>query len=95
MRLIYNNNTSLEKLDSKEYYIFHHLYIPTKKGTSQIDHVVVGPKGIFVPETTLCWVGFLKMKTVKTGLRLSINEKKSFIILSGKISAIFKHQKST
>ena len=42
---------SLEKLDSKEYHIFHDLYIPTKKGTSQIDHVVVSSKGIFVLET--------------------------------------------
>ena len=27
------------------------MYVPTKKGTSQIDHVVVSSKGIFVLET--------------------------------------------
>lgn len=42
---------SLEQLDSKEYIIFHDLYVPTKKGTSQIDHVIVYHKGIFVLET--------------------------------------------
>lgn len=42
---------TLEKLDSKEYSVFHDVYVPTKKGTSQIDHVVVCRKGIFVLET--------------------------------------------
>ena len=42
---------TLKNLDSKEYTIFHDLYVPTKKGTSQIDHVVISHKGIFVLET--------------------------------------------
>lgn len=42
---------SLEQLDSKEYSIFHDVYVPTKKGTSQIDHVIVCHNGIFVLET--------------------------------------------
>ena len=42
---------TLEHLDSKEYSMFHDVYVPTKKGTSQIDHVVVSSKGVFVLET--------------------------------------------
>ena len=41
------------KLDwlSKEYITFNDVLLPTKYGTTQIDHIVVSPYGIFVIET--------------------------------------------
>ncbi len=46
-------NRSLEKLDPSIYRTFHDLYVPRPdgEGTTQIDHVVVSPFGIFVIET--------------------------------------------
>lgn len=46
-------NSTLETLNSERYLIFHDLYIPIANGkkTSQVDHVVLSPKGIFVIET--------------------------------------------
>ena len=43
----------LGKLDSQSYHIFHDTYLPRPdgKGTTQIDHIVVSPFGIFVIET--------------------------------------------
>lgn len=35
----------------KDYYVINNVIIPSKNGTSQIDHVVVSPFGIFVIET--------------------------------------------
>ncbi|MCM3729799.1 NERD domain-containing protein [Neobacillus cucumis] len=44
---------TLEQLDPSLYTSFHDLYIPIKNGskTSQVDHVVLSPKGLFVIET--------------------------------------------
>lgn len=43
----------LRKLDPAQYRVFHDLYLPhpSEEGTTQIDHVVVSPFGIFVIET--------------------------------------------
>ncbi|MEQ8235172.1 MAG: NERD domain-containing protein [Syntrophomonadaceae bacterium] len=42
----------LSRLDKEKYFILNDLYLPNDKGkTSQIDHVVVSPYGIFVIET--------------------------------------------
>jgi restriction system protein len=43
----------LHKLDPAQYRVFHDLYLPhpSEQGTTQIDHVVVSPFGIFVIET--------------------------------------------
>ncbi len=41
----------LDKLPEDEYRVFNDVMIPTPKGTSQIDHVVVSEYGIFVIET--------------------------------------------
>ncbi len=38
-------------LDTKVYRRFHDLFIPTKVGTTQIDHLLVSPFGLFVIET--------------------------------------------
>ena len=38
-------------LRRKTYRRFHHLIIPTKNGTSQIDHLIVSPYGLFIIET--------------------------------------------
>lgn len=47
------NMASLRKLDPAFYRYFHDLYLPRPdgQGTTQIDHVVVSPFGIFVIET--------------------------------------------
>ncbi|MFU8892697.1 MAG: nuclease-related domain-containing protein [Luteolibacter sp.] len=44
---------SLSRLDPEIYQTFHDLYLPRPdgKGTTQLDHVVVSPFGIFVIET--------------------------------------------
>lgn len=39
------------KLPSKAYRSIHDLTLPTKRGTAQIDHVVISPHGVFVIET--------------------------------------------
>ncbi|HAM79234.1 NERD domain-containing protein [Ornithinibacillus bavariensis] len=45
-------NKLLSKLDGNDYKIYHDLYIPTEENkTTQVDHVVVSPFGIFVIET--------------------------------------------
>jgi restriction system protein len=38
-------------LDSKIYHRFHDLIIPAKSGTTQIDHLLVSPYGLFIVET--------------------------------------------
>jgi restriction system protein len=38
-------------LDSKVYRRFHDVIIPAKNGTSQIDHILVSPYGLFIVET--------------------------------------------
>jgi hypothetical protein len=49
----YKVKSTLEKLISDHYIQFHDLYIPIENGkkTSQVDHIVLSPKGIFVIET--------------------------------------------
>jgi len=44
---------NLRRLDPQRYQCFHDLYLPRPdgQGTTQIDHVVVSPNGIFVIET--------------------------------------------
>jgi len=45
-------NKILSKLDPTVYEIYHDLYVPTEKNkTTQVDHVVASPYGIFVIET--------------------------------------------
>lgn len=41
----------LEKLSSENYVVLNDIMLPSEKGTSQIDHVVLSPYGIFVIET--------------------------------------------
>jgi hypothetical protein len=41
----------LNRLNKSEYFVFNDLLLPTKHGTSQIDHVVVSIYGVFVIET--------------------------------------------
>ena len=41
----------LEKLESSSYTVFNDVYVPTKNGTTQVDHIVTSPYGIFVIET--------------------------------------------
>ena len=38
-------------LDSNIYRRFHNIIIPTNNGTTQIDHIIVSPFGLFVIET--------------------------------------------
>ncbi|GGA91732.1 NERD domain-containing protein [Ornithinibacillus halotolerans] len=45
-------NALLSRLDESQYKIYHDLYVPTEDNkTTQVDHVVVSPYGIFVIET--------------------------------------------
>lgn len=41
----------LKTLSTNDYFIINDLILPTKRGTSQIDHIVVSKYGIFVIET--------------------------------------------
>ncbi|MDC3413123.1 NERD domain-containing protein [Aquibacillus sp. 3ASR75-11] len=41
----------LEKLEPDNYTVFNDLYVPTKEGTTQVDHIVTAPYGVFVIET--------------------------------------------
>jgi hypothetical protein len=41
----------LEQLDSATYKVIHDVLIPSKNGSTQIDHIVVSPYGVFVLET--------------------------------------------
>jgi predicted RNA-binding Zn-ribbon protein involved in translation (DUF1610 family) len=41
----------ISKLPEQEYKIFNNIYLKTKKGSSQVDHVIVSIYGIFVIET--------------------------------------------
>lgn len=41
----------LKKLDPNSYKVFNDVYVPTKDGTTQVDHIVISPFGIFVIET--------------------------------------------
>jgi len=38
-------------LNAKTYRRFHHIIIPSKNGTTQIDHLLVSPYGLFIVET--------------------------------------------
>lgn len=45
-------NWILSKLDQEKYTIYHDVYVPSQDGkTTQIDHIVTSPYGIFVIET--------------------------------------------
>ncbi len=44
-------NSLIYSLDIKEYKILNDIYLPTKYGTTQIDHIIVSKYGIFVIET--------------------------------------------
>lgn len=39
------------KSPKKTYHRFHNLIIPSRNGTTQIDHVVISPYGVFIIET--------------------------------------------
>ena len=39
------------RLDRQEYHLFKNVTLPTEKGTTQIDHIIVSKYGIFVIET--------------------------------------------
>jgi hypothetical protein len=41
----------LKKLPEQEYKVFHNIYLKTREGSSQIDHIIVSIYGIFVIET--------------------------------------------
>ncbi len=41
----------LNELDKEEYIILHDLLLPYKNATTQLDHIVISPYGIFVIET--------------------------------------------
>lgn len=41
----------LKSLPGKEYFVLNDIILPTASGTTQIDHIVVSPYGIFVIET--------------------------------------------
>jgi len=47
---IVNSSTELE-LDEDEYHLIKNVTLPTKDGTTQIDHVIVSIYGVFVVET--------------------------------------------
>ena len=42
---------SLDRLPKEQYRVFNDIILPTRYGTTQIDHIVVSPFGIFVIET--------------------------------------------
>ena len=41
----------LFSLDSDVYTVYHNIIIPSRNGTTQIDHVIISPFGLFVVET--------------------------------------------
>jgi restriction system protein len=45
------NSTLRSSLDNQDYHVLTDLTLPTKDGTTQIDHIVLSRKGIFVVET--------------------------------------------
>lgn len=47
----FNVATILSTLSRNDYHIFNNIIVPSKYGTTQIDHVVVSIYGIFVIET--------------------------------------------
>lgn len=51
-------SNKLAKLDANKYLVINDLSFKTKNGTTQIDHVVVSPYGIFVIETK-CYKGLI------------------------------------
>tara|TARA_R110002124_G_scaffold286421_2_gene467288 strand:+ start:1792 stop:2550 length:759 start_codon:yes stop_codon:yes gene_type:complete len=44
-------NLILKKLPSNEYYLIKNVTLPTKEGTTQIDHIIVSQFGVFIVET--------------------------------------------
>ena len=38
-------------LDRSTYQRFHNVVVPTRNGTTQIDHVLISPFGVFIVET--------------------------------------------
>ncbi len=45
------NLTAKWLLDSKQYHLIKNVTLPTDEGTTQIDHIIVSPYGVFVVET--------------------------------------------
>lgn len=45
------NLTAKLFLDSKTYHLIKNVTLPTEEGTTQIDHIIVSPYGVFVVET--------------------------------------------
>lgn len=45
------NITAKLKLDKKQYHLIKNITLPTKNGTTQIDHIIISEYGLFVIET--------------------------------------------
>ena len=60
------NTAAKLRLDSSVYHLIKDVTIPTKKGTTQIDHIIVSKFGIFVIETKnyMGWI-FADAKSAK------------------------------
>src|SRR5690606_16421614 len=57
----------LNTLDPNEYILMNDLYLPKEDGkTTQIDHILIGPQGIFVIETKNYKGGFTGSKHKQT-----------------------------
>lgn len=61
----------LDHLPKDQYRVLNNVTIPTPKGSSQIDHLVVSIYGIFVIETKNYKAGFMVVNTPNTGRRTS------------------------
>ena len=73
-------------IDENYYRRFHDIIVPSSNGTTQIDHLLVSPYGLFVIETKNM-DGFLGLKTKQNGLS-SFTKKIHFKIHCARIFVI-------
>lgn len=73
------------KLNRENYYLLNNVTLPAGTGTTQIDHIVVSTKGIFVLETKHYSGGSLATQTQRLGHKLFIKRNLTFKIQCIKI----------
>lgn len=72
-------NNKIQELP-EEYVVFNDLLFESNGYSTQIDHIVVSPYGVFVIETKGYKVGFWAERTVNTGRKPSIKVNINFTI---------------
>src|SRR5690349_5181354 len=61
------HNLVVSNFKAPTFHLLNNVTLPFQDGTTQIDHILVSTKGIFVIETNIIGAGYLPMKILSNG----------------------------